>query len=321
MDLKLEHLSKARIYITGDAGFIGSNLVDRLLSLGAVHLYGGDNLSTGRLENLRPALQKGLKHRHANFALGTFHLLDSEVVFHFAANADIRHGADSPHKDLEQNTLATFHVLEAMRKSGVRRIVFASSAAVYGEPAQIPTPESAAFPLQTSLYGASKLACEALIQAYCETYGMQAVIFRFASVLGPRYAHGHVIDFVRQLQQNPGRLRVLGDGHQAKSYVHVSDCVDGILSAVEACWEDKIEVFNIATDAVCHVTDSVKWITLRMGLNPQVEYTGGKRGWIGDSPLVRLSIHKLQKKTGWTPRYSIPEAIEDTVDYLTAIAS
>ena len=224
-----------KFFVTGAAGFIGSNLVDALLARGD-EVVGFDNLSTGN-----PQFLAGAKSSAA-FSLVEGDLLDraaleqamkgSEVVIHLAANADVRFGTDHPFRDLEQNTIGTFNVLEAMRTCGIRRIAFSSTGSVYGEAAVIPTPEDAPFPVQTSLYGASKVSGEGLISAYVEGFGFQGLVFRFVSILGPRYTHGHVFDFCKQLRQDPTRLYILGDGKQRKSYLHVNDCVRAILTAL-----------------------------------------------------------------------------------------
>ena len=215
--------------MTGAAGFIGSNLVDRLLSDGEA-VVGYDDLSTGMQEFIASASQD------RNFAFVQGDLLDTRSltaamrgtrrVLHLAANADVRFGLTHPRKDLEQNTIATFNVLEAMRANNVREIAFASTGSIYGEAAVVPTPEDAPFPLQTSLYGASKLACEGLIEAYAEGYGIKARIFRFVSILGQRYSHGHVFDFMGQLAKDPNRLHILCNGKQRKSYLYVDDCIE-----------------------------------------------------------------------------------------------
>ena len=189
-----------------------------------------------------------------------------DTVFHLAANADVRHGVEHPRKDLEQNTLGTSSVLEAMRLRGVRRIAFASTGSVYGEAAVIPTPEDAPFPVQTSLYGASKLAAEGLIAAYAEAFGIQAWIFRFVSILGERYTHGHVFDFYRQLLEHPGRLDVLGDGTQRKSYLYVQDCIDAVMLALEKA-DARVNILNLGTDEYCQVKDSVGWICEHLRLD------------------------------------------------------
>ena len=305
--------------VTGAAGFIGSTLVDRLLANGH-QVTGYDNFSTGRDEFIAEARQ------HARFALVSGDTLDlpaltaaaagADIVFHLAANADVRYGVDRPRQDLEQNTIATFNVLEAMRVNGVGRIAFASTGSIYGEPDLFPTPETAPFPVQTSLYGASKLAGEALIQAYCVGFGFQGFIFRFVSILGERYSHGHVFDFYRSLRANPHELRVLGNGRQRKSYLYVQDCIDAIFTAIEKS-TDRINIFNLGTDEYCEVNDSIGWITRHLGLDPVRAYTGGERGWIGDSPFIYLDASKI-RSLGWKPRLSIKAGIITTLDYLRA---
>ena len=310
-------MSGSRYFVTGAAGFIGSNLVDRLLAQGN-EVTGFDNFSTGQERFLEPAL------RQPCFRLVRGDLLDfgslegamrgSEAVFHLAANADVRFGTEHPRRDLDQNAIATWNVLEAMRRNGIRRIAFSSTGSVYGEARVIPTPEDCPFPVQTSLYGASKVAAEALISAYCEGFGMQGVIFRFVSILGERYSHGHVFDFYKQLLEHPDSLRVLGDGKQRKSYLYVQDCVDAILKAVETSRE-KVAIFNLGTDEYCEVNDSIGWICGRLGLNPRLEYTGGDRGWIGDNPFILLDCSRM-RSLGWKPRYGIRDAVVKTVEYL-----
>jgi UDP-glucose 4-epimerase len=266
-----------RNFVTGGAGFIGSNLVDRLLADGhEVTVF--DNLSTGQRKFLADAIV------HPKFKLIESDLLDPpaltgamaghDVVFHFAANADVRFGPDHPRRDLEQNTIATHNVLEAMRLSGVKQIAFSSTGSVYGEPDVFPTPENAPFPVQTSLYAASKLAGEAMIQAYCAAFGIRGTIFRFVSILGPRYSHGHVFDFLQQLMADPTRITVLGDGKQRKSYLYVGDCVAAMLTALGGA-RANVNIFNLGTQEYCTVNDSLGWICRRLGVTPAVHYTGG----------------------------------------------
>lgn len=305
------------IVVTGCGGFIGSSFVDRLLAEGH-SVIGIDNFSTGHRAFLRGAMG------NARFRLYEGDLLDLEgmkaafregdLVLHLAANADVRFGTQHPRKDLEQNTLATHNVLEAMRANGIGRIAFSSTGSVYGESQVIPTPEDAPFPLQTSLYGASKLAGEGMIAAYCEGFGFRSWIFRFVSILGPRYTHGHVFDFYRQLREHPARLRVLGDGRQRKSYLHVEDCIDAVLLAMRET-DAKVNVFNLGVDAYCVVNDSIGWICATLGVEPTLEYTGGDRGWVGDNPFIFLDTKRI-RALGWTPRHSIREAIVSTVKYL-----
>jgi UDP-glucose 4-epimerase len=306
-----------RVVITGGAGFIGSNLADALLARGHdVRVL--DNLTTGFARHLESAsanprfdfVEVDLYDEPARLVS----LFDgADAVVHLAANADVRFGWDAPRRDLEQNVIVTHHVLEAMRGAAVRRLVFSSTGSVYGEAALTPTPEDAPFPVQTSLYGASKLAAEGYIAAYAEAGLLAASIFRFVSVLGPRYSHGHVIDFVRQLSKDPERLFVLGDGTQRKSYLHVEDCVAALASRLEH--EGPFEVLNLGVDDYCTVRDSVSWICARLGLMPVIEYGGGPRGWVGDNPFIYLDVRRMQA-TGWSPRHGIREAVESTVDYL-----
>ncbi len=201
-----------------------------------------------------------------------------------------------------------------MRLNGVRRIAFASTGSIYGEPDVFPTPENAPFPVQTSLYGASKLAGEALIAAYCEGFDFQACIFRFVSILGERYSHGHVFDFYRSLRQDPSQLRVLGNGHQRKSYLYVQDCLDAMLLAVERA-DAKVNIFNLGTEQYCEVNESIGWIAGHLGVSPQLRYTGGERGWIGDSPFILLDCARI-RQLGWRPRVTIKDGIIKTLQYL-----
>ena len=305
------------IIVTGCAGFIGSHLVDRLLAIGH-QVIGIDNFSTGQIRFLKEASKK------PNFILHKYDLLDAgklesifsgvETVFHFAANADVRFGIEHTRKDLEQNIIVTHNVLEAMRINQVKKIVFSSTGSVYGECPIIPTPEDGPFPIQTSLYGASKVAAESLIQAYCEGFGFQSWIFRFVSILGEKYTHGHVFDFYKSLKINPHILKVLGNGKQRKSYLYVQDCIEAILLAVKKT-NDKVNIFNLGSDDYCEVNQSISWICQEMGLTPQLEYSGGDRGWIGDNPFIFLEIKKISK-LGWKPRYSIKEGVIKTLKYL-----
>jgi UDP-glucose 4-epimerase len=294
-------------------------MVDRLLADGH-SVIGFDNMSTGQRRFLKGALA------HAQFSFHQADLLDrdrlaqamqgAELVVHFAANADVRFGTVNRRKDLEQNTIATWNVLETMREQGCKRIVFSSTGSVYGEPEIFPTPETCPFPIQTSFYGASKLAAEALIQAYCEGLGIQGYIFRFVSILGERYSHGHVFDFYKQLAEHPERLHVLGDGHQKKSYLYVQDCIDAIFLAIDR--EDaKLNIFNLGTDEYCEVNDSIAWICEYLGLNPKLTYSGGERGWVGDSPFILLDCSRI-RGLGWRPRLTIKQAVLATIQDVSA---
>jgi len=306
-----------RIFVTGCAGFIGSSLADRLLIDGH-EVIGYDNFSTGTEKFLIEAAKS------TKFRLIEGDLLDSQtlkksmagidLVFHLAANADVRLGTEHPGRDLEQNTIATHNVLEAMRHNGIKKIAFSSTGSVYGEAEVIPTPEDAPFPVQTSLYGASKLAGEGLIEAYCEGFDFQAWIFRFVSILGERYTHGHVFDFYKKLKADPSRLEVLGNGKQRKSYLYIQDCVDAMLMAI-ANPTEQVNILNLGVDDYCEVNDSIGWICEEMGVSPDLEYTGGDRGWVGDNPFIFLDTKKIQS-LGWQPKLSIRDGVIKTLQYL-----
>jgi len=305
------------VLVTGCAGFIGSNLVDRLLNDG-YEVVGIDNFSTGQ----RRFLEQAFKCSRFRFVEADLLDLDAlrhafhggNAVFHLAANADVRFGVDYPRKDLEQNTIATHNVLEAMRSNGIKIIAFSSTGSVYGETRVVPTPEDVSFPIQTSLYGASKLACEGLIAAYCESFGFQAWIFRLVSILGERYTHGHIFDFYKQLKIDPARLAVLGNGKQKKAYLYVQDCIDAILLAMEKA-KAKVNIFNLGSDECYEVNKSIGWICKELGVDPTLCYSGGSRGWIGDNPLIFLETQKI-RALGWRPKCTIRDGVVKTVQYL-----
>lgn len=309
-----------RALVTGGAGFIGSTLADRLAADG-VHVVVLDDFRTGKREFVTDLLDR------PNATLVEGDVLDGsalaramegvDTVFHLQANADVRFGLDHPQRDLEQNTIATSNVLEAMRAAGASRIVFSSTGSAYGEPTTFPTPETEAFPIQTSLYGASKAAGEGLISAYCHGYGFTGVVYRFVSILGERYTHGHVFDFYRALKRDPSKLRVLGDGRQEKSYLYVQDCVNGILTGLAAQDGPGFEVFNLGSDETLVVDDSVARITAFMGVEPEIEHAGGARGWIGDSPLIQLDCAKI-RALGWEPQLTLGQAIDRTLEWFEA---
>jgi UDP-glucose 4-epimerase len=308
-----------RYFVTGSAGFIGSNLVDRLLQNGR-EVAGYDNFSTGQSEFLSQAQKSSNFHQVRGDTLDFDSLKQAmcgaDLVFHLAANADVRFGTQQPRKDLDQNTIATFNVLEAARVNGIKRIAFASTGSIYGEPDIFPTPENAPFPIQTSLYGASKLAAEGLIQAYSEGFGFQAYIFRFVSILGERYTHGHVFDFYRKLLASPQEIEVLGNGKQRKSYLYVQDCIDAITTAINHPeTQAGVNIFNLGADEYCEIDDSLDWICERLGLNPERHYAGGERGWIGDSPFIFLDCSKI-RALGWQPKLTIRQSVQRTLDYL-----
>jgi UDP-glucose 4-epimerase len=306
-----------KAFVTGGAGFIGSHVVDRLIQDGrSVTVF--DNLSTGFEENLAAHAGSGLLTLHRGDVLDAAALTSAmeghDILFHFQANADVRGGIKNTRADLEQNTIGTWNALEAARLAGVRTIVFASSATVYGEPEIFPTPEGCPL-VQTSLYGASKLAGEAMLQAYAEYFGIRSIIFRFVSWIGPRYSHGVVFDFVKKLRANPRQLEILGDGKQVKSYLDVRDGVSGIFCAVDR-FQGKKGIFNLGHDAFLNVLDLARIVTSELGLDG-VEFvtSGGERGWLGDSPVVHLETSRI-KELGWSPRISIEEGIRATTRFL-----
>ena len=312
-------MARSRYFVTGGAGFIGSNLVDRLLADGhSVTVF--DDFRTGRREFLADAaLQQGfalIEGDLLNASALTAALAGHDTVLHLAANADVRFGLEHPRKDLEQNTIATFNVLEAMRTNGIRRIAFSSTGSIYGEPELFPTPETCPFPVQTSLYGASKLACEGLIAAYCQGFDFTGFIFRFVSILGERYTHGHVFDFYRKLLRDPSEIEVLGNGKQRKSYLYVGDCIEAMLTVMSRA-DDRVNIYNLGTQEYCTVDESLGWITGHLGVTPQRRYTGGERGWVGDSPFIFLDTARV-RSLGWRPRLSIREGVLRTLEYLQA---
>lgn len=309
--------------VTGCSGFVGSHVTDWLLKLGYM-VTGIDNFRTGKLQFMTTFVEHP-NFEFVNLDLNTLEKNDTcfenvEIVYHFAANADVRGGFENTFVDLEFNVLMTHKILECMRFHNIKRLCFASTAAALGEPDVFPTPEAIPVPKQTSIYGASKMSCEHFISAYSNCFGIEAHVFRFVSLLGPRYPHGHVIDFVRKLRKNPQSLSILGDGTAQKSYLHISDCIE----ALELICENvrparhlplQYEVFNLGYDGYIKVSDSAKLIATSMGLHPSFRFEKQIRGWVGDNPFVHLSTKKIQK-LGWKAKFSIKDSIEDTVEWL-----
>ena len=303
-----------RVLVTGGAGFIGSHIVDRLIAEGAVVTV-FDNFSTGFREFIPPrdrlrVIEGDMLHaaQVARAVKGV------DFVFHLAANADVKNNLSEPCKCIEQNLIATQNLLEAMRAAGVRNIAFSSTGSVYGDATIIPTPEGAPFPVQTSIYAASKVAAEGLLTSYAVGFDFRTWIFRFVSMLGPRYTHGHVFDFWRKLQVDSTQLEVLGDGKQKKSYLHVEDCVSAMLATISAA-RDAINIYNLGHTDWIEVDDSIAIITRTLGLTPRLQYTGGERGWAGDAPRLLLDTARV-RALGWRPRKSIEEGIVDTLRFL-----
>jgi UDP-glucose 4-epimerase len=307
------------ILVTGGAGFIGSHLVDNLLSENRVTVL--DNFSSGRREHISRHL------KNPDFELIKADIFDTkalekavegkDIVFHLAANPDVKLGAEDTRVHLDQNVLATYNLLEAMRKAGVRRIAFTSTSTVYGEADVVPTPEDYGPLKPISLYGASKLSCEALISSYCHTFEMQSWIYRFANIVGERGTHGVLVDFIRKLRENQRELEILGSGKQRKSYLEVKDCVDAMVHCVDRSKEET-NIFNIGSSDSVDVTGIADIVADQMGLSEvKYRYTGGVdgRGWKGDVKIMQLSIERVSR-LGWVPRHGSAESIKVAVDAL-----
>src|SRR2546421_6018503 len=278
-----------RIVVTGAAGFIATNLLERLLGQGH-EVHGIDNFFLGKREYIARSLEK------PGFTFHEFDLLDRdrlvalfqrlrpELVWHLAANSDISFGTMYTDFDLKGGTLVTYNVLEAMRLAGTKEIVFASSGAIYGEPTVMPTPEDYGPLFPISMYAASKIACETMITSFCHNYAMRTWIFRFGNIVGPFPTHGVIYDFIRKLMADPTRLAMLGDGEQSKPYVHVEDCLDGMMFGQEHARED-VNCYNLAVPDQTSVNKIATWTIEAMGLDPErvrIERSGTKRGWPGD---------------------------------------
>lgn len=304
----------APVVVTGGAGAIGAALSRQVSQQGhPVRVI--DNLSSGKRDRLRDLEAAGKLEfflhdlREPSELPKAFH--GAASVWHFAANPDITKGTKDPRVDFELGTLTTAHVLEAARRADVHRILFSSSSVVYGLPTVFPTPESYGPLLPESNYGASKLASEAQISAYCHSYGMQGWIFRFANIVGPGMTHGVVYDFLRKLQRDPTRLEVLGDGRQAKSYLWVTDTVDAMLHA-EAHSNEPVNVYNLGTTQQVPVKEIAERVVRAFGGTARIEYTGGPRGWVGDIPLQLLSVEKIHA-LGWRPKIDSFQAIDRAI--------
>jgi len=303
-----------RAIVTGGAGFIGSHLVDRLLDDGS-SVTVVDNMSCGYIENLK---------QHSGNPHLVIHNVDirdavqleklfagHDVVFHMAAHANIRESLADHMSDLENNLIGTLNILEAMTKNSIQDLVFASTSALYGEATIRPTPEDY-FPVQTSLYGASKLACEAYAQAYTEFAPINLWSFRFANVVGERCRRGVIWDFVHKLLKNPDELEILGDGKQSKEYLYVKDCVDGMMTGYQES-SGKVNTFNLGMEEQTLVDRVADLVIEEMRLrNVRKRYTGGPRGWIGDNPIIELALDRI-KKLGWKPQLTSEEAIRRTI--------
>ena len=308
-----------RALVTGGAGFIGSHLIDRLVARGD-DVVVIDNLSSGDVGFIQPHLDNGrvrlVEGDICNPAdVGRAMAMEIDCVFHLAANPDIRLGTRITDTDLQQGTVATYNILEAMRLNDVGRIVFASSSVVYGEDAPLPTPEDHGPCMPISLYGASKQAGEGLISSWVGTFGLQAWIFRFANIIGARGTHGGIFDFIHKLKNDPTRLEVLGNGLQEKSYMEVGDCVDAMLH-VMANAHQPLNLFNLGSHDTASVRRIAEIVVAVTGCaDARIEYTGGDRGWAGDIPRARLGIDKMLQ-TGFDVTMNSEEAIRHTATCL-----
>ncbi len=309
-------MSVRNVLVTGAAGFIGSHLTDKLVGQGC-NVIAIDNLSSGKLNFIQHLFENN------NFKFSKFDLLkdnwstlhaEADLIFHLAANPDVRSSGISPQQHIEQNLVATHNLLEFMRKKDVENIAFTSTSAVYGRAKIIPTPETYGPLIPESVYGATKLACEALISAYCHTYGIRAWIFRLANVIGPKLTHGVIFDFVNKLRRNPRKLEILGDGNQTKSYIYIDDCIDAMLLAVENS-KEKVNIFNIGSEDQISVREIAKIVSEKMNLKPEFKFTGGEIGWKGDIPVMMLDISKI-KSLGWGPKYDSKRAVELTAEWI-----
>ena len=306
----------APVVVTGGAGAIGSALVGALLAQGhEVRVI--DNLSSGRRELLprvaRVVLLEADLREPTRFA---DRFRGATAVWHLAANPDIRLGTSDPRVDLENGTLATFNVLEAARRHDVRSIVYSSSSVVYGSAKVLPTPEAYGPLLPESLYAAAKLAAEGLVSAYAHSYGIRAHVYRFANIIGPGMSHGILPDFFAKLRRDPSRLEVLGDGHQAKSYLRTEDCIEGMLAGFDRAHET-VNLFNLGTTDRISVRTIAEKVVAANGGRARIEYTGGPRGWVGDVPQQLLSIDRMMR-LGWSPHYDSAGAIDKTIAEISA---
>ena len=305
-----------RVVITGGAGFIGSHLAEALVRKGEITVF--DNFSSGRREFLEGLNVKIVRGDIRNFEEIRKACKEVDVVYHFAADPDVRKSLEEPLENFRIDVLGTFNVLEACRLNDVKQIIFASSSVVYGN-AVIPTPENAPI-APVSNYGAAKAASEHYVSTYSQLYGIRATMLRYANIIGPRLTHGVIYDFYRKLEKNPKELEILGDGNQEKSYLHVNDAVDATLFAVQKT-KKNFDVFNVGSEEKITVKKIAHLIVSTLGLEDvQYKYTGGKIGWLGDVPIMLLSIEKL-KDLGWEPRFEVEKSILRTVDWLKTQSS
>ena len=309
-----ESLKYGSCFVTGGAGFIGSHLVDSLLAAGN-KLTAYDNLSRGKINYIKHPFNndkfKFIEADLLNFDKLNESIQGHESVFHLTANQDLRIALADTSVDLYQETVATYNILEAMRRNGIKKIIYTSSGTVYGDTPVVPIPENYGPTLPISLYGAGKLAGEALITAFCHTFDMQAWIFRFANIIGPRATHAVMYDFVNKLKENLHELEILGDGTQERPFLHVQECIEGMLFGFTHS-DEQVNLFNLGCESYTDIRTVAKILVAEMGLNDvHFKFTGGKRGWPGDVPQVRCNIDKI-KSLGWQPKLTSDEAVKRT---------
>ena len=308
-----------KIVVTGGAGFIGSHLVDRLLEENH-EIIVLDNLSSGNEQFIAPHRSNDtFQFHHVDLLYDSItDFFDGvDEVWHLAANPEVRLGAEDTRVHLEQNVIVTYNVLEAMRLKDVRRILFTSTSTVYGEADKLPTPEKCPT-IPISLYGASKLACEAFIASYCHTFDMRAWIYRFANVIGRRSTHGVIYDFINKIRSDPTELEILGDGSQTKSYIYVTDCINAMLAGLQAEGDNKVHIFNIGSNDMITVKRIAELVSEAMQTSPEFTFTGGKRGWKGDVPIMLLDASKLNG-LGWEQSYNSEEAVTKAIQDLLGV--
>jgi UDP-glucose 4-epimerase len=305
-----------KIIITGVAGFVGSNLLDALIEKN-YEILGIDNLSTGKFQHIEKFTDK------KNFSFLNLDLSEKfntdlfkgfDAVIHLAALADIRYNINNFEECLNKNIISTNNVIEAVVENKIKKILFASTCSVYGNVNIYPTQENETLE-QTSVYSATKIASEKILEGFANTFEFHAYTMRFVSMIGPKYSHGHIYDFVQKMQRKDAQIDIIGNGESLKSYLHIYDAVDAILKLLEYNSENYFEAFNVGHPSAIKLKYSLNKIIKIMDYKGRINFGEGNSGWIGDNPIIIPDINKL-RKIGWNPQYSAEKGIEDTVDWL-----